>query len=133
MEKRKAKLISTKGGSGSSTFRATLPTSWIRSLGLDEETRDIELELVDNKIIISKERLGMLKLIVRDHGEEEILKEGTFEEILEYLKDNEEVINWVLDEDPDIELPNLDEVENIDDLEFELKKIDLSWWSLDII
>lgn len=55
MQMRLAKLVVNKSGSGSSTFRATLPTTWIRSIGLDEETRDIKLELIYDKIIISKE------------------------------------------------------------------------------
>lgn len=88
------------------------------------------VELIEYKI--KKEMLEMLKLIVKDHGEEEIIKEGTLIEIVEYLKENEELTNWVLDEDPDVELPVLDEIENIDDLEYELDKIDLSWWSLEI-
>lgn len=55
MKMRLAKLVVNKSGSGSSIFRATLPTKWIRSMGLDEEIRDIKLELINNKIIISKD------------------------------------------------------------------------------
>lgn len=88
------------------------------------------VELIKYKI--KKERLGMLKLIIKDHGEEEVIKEGTLIEIVKYLQENEDLINWVQDEDPEIELPDLEEVENIDDLEYELDKIDLDWWKLEI-
>lgn len=54
MEKRKAKLVLNKSGNGSSTFRATLPTKWIRQMGLDEENRDVEIKFKDDKIIIRK-------------------------------------------------------------------------------
>lgn len=88
------------------------------------------VELIEYKI--KKERLGMLKLIEKDHGEEKTLKEGTLEEILKYLRDNENLTNWVLDDDPDMETPNLEEIETLRELKHELKKIDLSWWTLDI-
>lgn len=93
---------------------------------------EIIVKALEQKYKTEKEGLGMLKLIVRDHGEEEVIKEGTLIEIVEYLKENEELTNWVLDEDPDTELPVLDEIENIDDLEYELNKIDLDWWKLEI-
>ena len=83
-------------------------------------------------IKIEKERLGMLKLVEKDHGEEKILKEGVLEEIIEYLKENEEIYTWILDEDKGIELPNLDEIKTLRDLEAELKKIDLDWWTLQV-
>lgn len=74
----------------------------------------------------------MLKLIEKNHGEEKILKEGTFEEILNYLKENENIMNWGLDEDPEMQLPELDNIETISDLEEELEKINLSWWTLEV-
>lgn len=89
---------------------------------------DYVTELIKYKI--DKERLRMLKLIEMDHGKETILKEGYFEDLLKYLREKEEVTNWVLDEDPEMELPNLDEIETLKELELELDKIDLGWWSL---
>ena len=88
------------------------------------------IELIKYKL--KKERVGMLKLVEKDHSEETILKEGTFEQILKYLKENENLINWVHDEDDTIVLPKLNEVEDVEDLKRELEKIDLSWWSLEI-
>lgn len=90
-------------------------------------------EIIEKQLEIHlKEEKEMIKLIVLDHGEEEILKEGTLGEIVEYLQENEDIMNWVKDEDPEIELPVLDGIKNIDDLEYELNKIDLDWWKLEI-
>lgn len=57
LETRKAKLAATKGGSGSSTFRVTLPTKWIRKMELSEESRDIKLEF-DGKTITVRNDMG---------------------------------------------------------------------------
>lgn len=54
IEKRQAKLIVNKSGSGSLTTRATLPISWIKKMGLDENSRDLSLEFDGEKIIIKK-------------------------------------------------------------------------------
>ena len=52
MEVRKAKMIVNKSGAGSSTFRATLPSSWVREMGLDEEKRNLKLYFDGERIII---------------------------------------------------------------------------------
>lgn len=98
-----------------------------------EENKNVN-EIIEKQLEkYLKEEKTMLKLIVKDHGEEEILKEGTLKEVVKYLKENEELTNWVLDEEPDMELPNLERIETTKDLQFELDKIDLSWWTLEII
>lgn len=56
MEKRKAKLIINKGGSGSLTTRATLPITWIKEMGLNEDKRNLILEFDGEKIIIKKDK-----------------------------------------------------------------------------
>lgn len=56
MEKRYAKLVSTKGGSGSTTFRATLPSTWVRKMELNEDTRKIILSFDGEKIIIENNK-----------------------------------------------------------------------------
>lgn len=63
MEIRKAKMIVNKSGSGSYTFRATLPANWIREMDLDEENRDLILSFDGNKITIQniKGDVEMLK------------------------------------------------------------------------
>lgn len=53
-EERKARLIINKSGSGSLTTRATLPISWIKEMGLNENERDLILEFDKEKIIIKK-------------------------------------------------------------------------------
>lgn len=56
MESREARMIINKSGAGSSTFRATLPTSWIRQMGLGEEVRDLVLDFDGTRIIITNKR-----------------------------------------------------------------------------
>ena len=74
----------------------------------------------------------MLKLIEKDHGEEKILFKGSLKEVVEYLQNNKNLVNWIRDEDPTTELPDLNEVETLRDLKHELSKIDLSWWTLTV-
>ena len=88
------------------------------------------VELIEYKI--RKEKLGMLRLIEKDHSEEKVLMEGYLDDIVRYLKENKEIYTWILDEDKGIELPNLDEIKTLRDLEIELKKIDLDWWALEV-
>ena len=55
MEKRKAKMIVNESGSGSATFRATLPSKWIRDMDLGENERNLMLSYdEENKSIIIK-------------------------------------------------------------------------------
>lgn len=56
METRKAKMKVEirKTGSGGTTFRATLPTKWVREMGLSEDERDLKLTYKGDKIIIEK-------------------------------------------------------------------------------
>ena len=63
MRERKARLVVNKsGGTGKgSTFRATLPTAWVRQMGLGEEARDIKLEFDGKEIKIKNERGKKMK------------------------------------------------------------------------
>ena len=88
------------------------------------------VELIKYKI--EKERLGMLRLVEKNHGEEKVLMEGYLHDIVQYLKDNDKIYTWILDEDKGMELPNLDEIKTLRDLEAELEKIDLNWWALEV-
>lgn len=54
IEKRKARMIVNKSGAGNSTFRVTLPTNWVRKMGLNEHARDLELKFDGEKIIVIK-------------------------------------------------------------------------------
>ena len=57
MEKRKAKMIVNESGSGSSTFRVTIPTKWIRKMDLGEDSRNLIISYNEKnkEIIIKKE------------------------------------------------------------------------------
>lgn len=56
MESRKGKLLVNKSGGtasrGGVTFRATLPSKWIREMGLDENNRELKLSFDGKQIII---------------------------------------------------------------------------------
>ena len=50
-------LINKAGGNsgaGSKTYRTTLPSAWIKEIGVSEEDRDLELTFDGEKIIIKK-------------------------------------------------------------------------------
>jgi len=55
LEERPARLIVNKDGRGSTTFRATLPQKWVRSLGLGEEERELKLVFDGNCIRVEKQ------------------------------------------------------------------------------
>ncbi|MBC8588079.1 hypothetical protein [Paratissierella segnis] len=59
METRKAKLLAAirKSGTGGTTFRATLPSKWVRTMGLSEEVRNLKLTFdeIGKKIIVEKD------------------------------------------------------------------------------
>lgn len=73
-----------------------------------------------------------MRLIELNEGNRKVLMEGTLDEIVKFLKENEELYDWTQDEDPDVELPNLDEIETMRELDYELSKVDLSWWALEL-
>ena len=70
MRTRKARMIvNVSGGKrgGSSIFRATLPTTWVRQMGLGEEVRNIKLFFDGEQIIIknNEEEIKMLKKLLK--------------------------------------------------------------------
>lgn len=73
-----------------------------------------------------------MKLVELNEGKRKELTEGTLQEIVEYLKSHTNLYTWQLDEDPNAEMPELENIETLSELEYELKKIDLSWWTLKI-
>lgn len=74
----------------------------------------------------------LLKLMLNEEGKKEELTRGNLIDIVNYLKENKNIYNWVLDEDETIELPKLEEIETLRELKVELEKVDMSWWSLEI-
>lgn len=59
-DQRKAKMQFAKSGGtargNAITNRITVPTSWVKSLGITEEDRNVTIKLIDNKIVIEKEK-----------------------------------------------------------------------------
>lgn len=77
---RKAKLLANKNGSGSTTFRATLPTAWIRQMGLNEQETHLKLAFDGERIIIEKHELSAEKEIIRERTH------ALVQEVLDCLK-----------------------------------------------
>lgn len=59
MDKRKAKIIFNKGGSGGLSPRVTLPITWLREMGVNPDNREVNVYEVAGEIIISKEEWKM--------------------------------------------------------------------------
>ena len=55
MEQRRLKINKTKGGSGSISFRISLPTSWIKAMELDVNPQAI-VTFDGERIVIEKEK-----------------------------------------------------------------------------
>ena len=53
MEQRSLKINKNKGGSGSISFRISLPTSWIKAMELDDDNQAI-VTFDGEKIVIEK-------------------------------------------------------------------------------
>lgn len=64
METRKARMIVNKSGAGNSTFRATLPATWIRQMGLSEDLRNLKLKFNGKEITI-KNNEGEIEMLNR--------------------------------------------------------------------
>ena len=60
MKERIVKVTFNKSGGTAKgkavTNRVTIPTSWIKELGITEEDREVVIKLIDNKIVIEKAR-----------------------------------------------------------------------------
>lgn len=53
-ECRFVKMLFTKSGSGSIMPRLSLPNTWVKDMGLDQDSRDIAITFDGNKITIEK-------------------------------------------------------------------------------
>lgn len=81
-----------------------------------------------------------LKLVEYNEGKKKILAEGGLDDIVKWLQDNPDTYEWIRDNekhDPSFdgeftEMPDLSNIETLRELEYELDKIDLSWWKLAI-
>ncbi len=104
--------------------------------------------------IYKEEENEMLKLVLIDEGKKETLMEGTLEEVVKYLKDNYSMFGFIWEgvteenringttpyEDLEGEerelfinkMPQLEDIETLNELKYELRKVGLSWWTLEV-
>lgn len=54
MEKRKLRIIFTKGGSGSVTTKMSIPSTWVNQMGISELLREVNVTFDGEKITIEK-------------------------------------------------------------------------------
>lgn len=54
METRNLKMIFTKGGSGSVSTKTSIPSTWVKELGLTEDNREITAFFDGERIVIEK-------------------------------------------------------------------------------
>lgn len=79
-----------------------------------------------------------MKLVELNEGARKELVSGELEDLVTWLQGNTDSYTWINGEeehDPSFdgeltEMPNLSNVETLDDLQAELNKVDLSYWSL---
>ena len=120
---RKARMIvNVSGGKrgGSSTFRATLPTTWVRQMGLGEEARNIKLFFDGEQIVIknNEEEIKMLEKLLevaRGKIKEEMAKDAGF------IDDSDDMPERFLD-DLAKELVTNELVPDLDDIELYYKR-----------
>lgn len=94
MEARKARMIVNTGGNGGSTFRATLPTNWVRKMGLSEDIRDLKLEFDGEKIVITNNAEEMKTLNdILEQTKKEISAEMDRAGYIDESDDNERFID----------------------------------------
>ena len=55
MVRRKARMTVSKSGRGTNTFRATIPQTWAKHLGLNEDFRNMVLELKEDHVRIYRD------------------------------------------------------------------------------
>ena len=81
MERRLARInSSTAGGTagaGAKTHKVTLPSRWLRAMGITDEEREVELTFDQNRIVITKV-VTMEEFIIEKKAESHRLKELRF-------------------------------------------------------
>lgn len=89
--------------------------------------KKVELLGLENE----QKRGKKMKLIENNHGEKRTLAEGHVEDIVKYLKAND-LFTWILEEEPDREMPSFDGIETARELRAIFDDHDYSWWHLKI-
>lgn len=59
MERRKLKIIFNDDGKGRYNTKISLPSGWVQEQGITKEDREVNVYILDDKIIISKEEIEM--------------------------------------------------------------------------
>lgn len=99
----------------------------LESFETGRSINEIIVELIGSKY---EEDAEMKKLYELKEGKRAFLFKGNLESTIEFLKENEDVYNWQLDKDTKAEQPDLDEIYDWSDLEYELDRMSLGWWDL---
>ena len=69
MENRNLKVSFNKSGSGSYTPRLSLPITWIREMGINEDDREVIVSLCEDFIMVRKKDFNFLADSVEDRNE----------------------------------------------------------------
>lgn len=69
-------------------------------------------------------------LVELNEGTRKELVNGDLQEIVAWLNDNQDEYTWQLEEDQNAIMPDLTNIETLQDLTNELNKINLGWWDL---
>lgn len=119
---------------GKVKFTTNIDKELLKQVKIKAVKEDVHLNRIIEKTFgeFLKEEWKMFKLVEVSEGERKELIKSELADIVNYLKENEEIYNWVQDEDPEMELPELENVETLRELEAELKKVNLDWWELKI-
>ena len=91
-----------------------------------------KISKVENK---SGGNMELYSLYLAEEGEEEKIATGSIEELVDFMKENDDdLIGWILEEDDEnnIDLPNFKNVTVLRELEYELEKINMSWWAIEV-
>ena len=94
-----------------------------------------DIEYTDDDMEIIGFNIVTYKLIVEDHGN--IIQEErfiNFANLKQWLINNSyDLFNWIQDNEPEIQLPDFEYDETIQDLKTTLKNYDYNWWTVYII
>ena len=69
MENRNLKVSFNKSGSGSYTPRLSLPITWIREMGINEDDREVIVSLCEDFIMVRKKDFNFLADSIEDRSE----------------------------------------------------------------
>jgi hypothetical protein len=74
----------------------------------------------------------MMKLVELNEGQERELVNGNLEDIVTWLQENADEYERQIEEDQNAIMPDLTNIETVEELQKELDKVDLDWWTLEV-